>query len=479
MSTTTSPAAATNASASSIIATLNAGSGVNWSQLAADLSAVQFQAKTQRLTQQSELMETRISSASAIRGALSSLATAIGDGVRTGNLSTQPGVADAAVAQVSSPVGTSGKGSYSLEVQQIARAQTLASGVYGSGTDVVGAGTLTIRFGATTGTGFAADPAKATVDVQLAAGATLSDVAKAINAKGAGATAYVANTSEGAQLVLKGQEGEAAGFVVETTGAGLPDLAWDPMAGGDPARLKGAAQDALFRLDGLEMRSATNKTAQVAPGLQLTLTGTNAGAPTTITFASPVDNISSWMVDFVSSMNDIAGALGSAMAIGGELAADAGARTLRSQLARLPGETVMRNAAAGSPRTLGDLGVKLERDGTFTLDTARLSATLAADPAGVAAMFTTGLDGVYSTIDKLARNTSSTLVPGTLGYSIKKYQADTSDFGKQLTDIAERQEALRAQMVTRFSKVETNVNASRSTLSFLQQQIDAWNASRD
>jgi len=479
MSTTSSSAAATNASASSIIATLNAGSGINWSQLAADLSAVQFQAKTDRLAQQTELMETRISSASAIKGALSSLATAIGEGVRTGNLSAQPGIANPAVAQVSSPVGTSGKGSYSLEVQQIASAQTLASGVFGSGTDVVGAGTLTIRFGATTGTSFAADAVKPAIEVELAEGATLSQVASAINAKGAGVTAYVANTATGAQLVLKGQEGEASGFVVETTGGGLADLAWDPTTGGDPARLKGAAQDALFKLDGLDMRSSTNTTAQIAPGLQLSLTGTNAGAPTTITFASPVDNITSWMTDFVTSMNDIAGALGTAMGIGGELASDAGARTLRTQLSQLPGQQVMRNAAAGSPSTLADLGLKLERDGTFSLDTERLAATLAADPAGSAAMFTTGLDGVYSTIDKLARNTSSSLTPGTLGYSVTKYQATTADYSDQLADIAEKQEALRAQMVTRFSKVETNVNASRSTLSFLQQQIDVWNASSD
>jgi len=479
MSSTPSSAAATNASASSIIATLNAGSGVNWSQLAADLSAVQFQAKTQRLTQQTELMEARISSASAIRGALSSLATAIGEGVRTGNLSAQPGIANPAVAQVSSPVGTSGKGSYSLEVQQIARAQTLSSAVFGSGTDVVGAGTLTIRFGATTGTGFAADTAKPALEVELAAGATLGDVANAINAKGAGVTAYVANTAAGAQLVLKGREGEANGFVVETTGGGLAGLAWDPTAGGDPVRLKDAAQDALFKLDGLDMRSSTNKTAQIAPGLQLSLTGTNAGAPTTITFASPVDNITSWMSDFVTSMNEINGALSLAMGIGGELASDPGARTLRGQLSQLPGQVVMRSAAAGAPRTMADLGLKLERDGTFSLDTARLAATLAADPAGSAAMFTTGLDGVYSTIDKLARNTSSTLTPGTLGYSVSKYQATSSKIGKQIADIAEKQEALRAQMVTRFSKVETTVNASRSTLSFLQQQIDVWNASRD
>ncbi|WP_347304352.1 flagellar filament capping protein FliD [Croceibacterium sp. TMG7-5b_MA50] len=468
-------------SASSIIASLNAGSGVNWSQLATDLSTVQFQARRQRLEQQSELMETRISTASAIRGGLSSLATAIGEGVRTGNLSAQPAIANSVVAQVSSPLGTSGKGSYSLEVTQVARAQTLASGVFASSSAPVDAGTLTIRFGATTGSSFTpASPAKPALEVELPAGATLADAANAINAKGAGVTAYVATTAAGAQLVLKGAEGEANGFILETTGGGLAPLAWDPKAGGDATRLKGAAQDALFMLDGLEMRSATNKTGQVAPGLELSLTGTNAGAPTTITFASPVENISSWMTDFVTSLNEIVGVLNTAMGIGGELATDLGARTLRQQLRELPGQMVMPGAATGSPARLADLGMKLERDGTFSIDPARLQATLAADPAGVAAMFTTGLNGVYSTMDRLARNTGNSQVGGTLAYSAQKvYQQQNSRIEAELVKLAEQQEALRTRMVTQFSRTETTVNSFKSTLSFLQQQIDVWNAQGD
>ena len=61
------------------------------------------------------------------------------------------------------------------------------------------------------------------------------------------------------------------------------------------------------------------------------------------------------------------------------------------------------SAAGGDPATLADLGLATNRDGTFRLDTARLTATQKAAPEGVAAMFTTGLFGVYASFDKLGR----------------------------------------------------------------------------
>jgi flagellar capping protein FliD len=46
---------------------------------------------------------------------------------------------------------------------------------------------------------------------------------------------------------------------------------------------------------------------------------------------------------------------------------------------------------------LSDLGVKLNKDGTFSLDTATLATALSNNASAVAAMFTSGVNGVYST----------------------------------------------------------------------------------
>lgn len=468
----------------SIVTALGAGSGVDMTKLANDLAEAQFALRNDRLVAQSELLTQQISTASSLKNSLSFLASALGERVRTGDLSAQPSVANPAVANASSPAGSLGSGSYSLEVLSLAKAQTLAGPAYTAGTDPVGAGTLTLRFGTTTGSSFTADATRAAVTVDVASGATLAQVAAAINAKGAGVKAYVANTDQGAQLVIKGAEGARNGFIVEATEApgeaGLSALAWNPASGGDPARLTAASGDASFRLDGLSMTSASNDTGIIAPGLSLKLTGTNVGTPTRIVFGNPTSAITGAMADLVSALNEVAGALRDATdPLGGDLARDPGARKLQRTFSQLGSTVVMPNAPEGAPRTLSDLGLAIERDGTFRFDNAMLQRTLARDPAGVAAMFTPGLYGISATFDKLARSASSAGDPGSLGGSIARYQSKSTAIGKASAKLAEQQETLRANLVSRFAKADTRISSSKSTLSFLQAQIDAWNASKD
>ena len=192
----------TRPSTTSIASRLGVGSGTDMVALAEDLARAQFETRQLRLEDKSEVVERQISIASTLRSLLSSFASALGDRVRTGDLSAQPNIANASVAKVSSPIGTSGKGTYSLEVTQLAKTQTLASPAYTAATDTVGAGTLTIRFGQTDNATFTADGSKPAVDITIDPGATLADVAKAINAKNAGVTAYVSQTTAGAQRVM-------------------------------------------------------------------------------------------------------------------------------------------------------------------------------------------------------------------------------------------------------------------------------------
>ncbi|WP_374408706.1 flagellar filament capping protein FliD [Pelagerythrobacter sp.] len=470
--------------ASSIIVGLGAGSGIDMAKLASDLATAQFALRNDRLTEKSETLDRQISTASALKNSLSLLASALGERVRAGDLAVTPQIANGSVAAVSSPIGTAGRGSYSLEVLALARGQTLASPAFADAAAPVGAGSLTFRFGETSGESFAGDTAQAAVTIDIAPGAKLSDVAIAINAKRAGLTAYVAQTAQGAQLVVKGAEGARSGFVIEATetpGAeGLAALAWNPQNGSDPARLLAASADAQFKLDGLAMTSRTNDAGMVAPGLALKLTGTNAGAPTTIAFPSPVGTIASAMQDLVGAINEVVGDLNTATdPMGGDLSRDPGARALKRTLSGLAGMVVMPNAPEGAPRTLSDLGLAIERDGTFRLDETRLQATLERDPAGVAAMFTSGLYGVYATVDKIARSASTTGDPGSLAGSIARYQTQSTQVSDDTAKLLDQQERLRATMVARFAKADVRIGESQSTLSFLKSQIDAWNSSKD
>jgi flagellar hook-associated protein 2 len=473
----------TTSATSSLVTALGGGSGIDMAALAANLATAQFASRTDRLSARSELLDRQISAASTIKSQLQQLTSALGERMRTGDLSPQPQVANSSVASASLVTAATPSGSYSLEVLALASSQTLTSPALAASSTVTGSGTLTLRFGTVAATSFTEDTAHAPVAIAIPSGATLAEVAAAINGSGAGISAYVANGADGAHLMLKGKDGAANGFIleaVETPGEeGLANLAWNPAAG-DAARLLGTAGDARFKLDGLAMSSATNVVTQPAPGFNLTLRATNIGTPTRITFGDPGSAISGFMQDFVTALNEVATTLGAAVdPKSGDLARDPGARALRQSLTQLAGTVIMPSAAGTAPRTLADLGLATERNGAFRLDATRLAATLQRDPAGVAAMFTTGLYGVYATLDGISRKSTSLANPASLGGSITRLTSQQAKVKEDLATIADKQETLRASLAQRFAVADVRVGASHSTLSFLQQQIDAWNAPRN
>jgi len=446
--------------------------------LATSLAAAQFAAKIERNTSRTEAVERQISATAALKSSILQLASSIGDRVRSGDLSSQPLISNGTVAAVSRGTGT-GRGSYSLEVTQLAAGQVLSSTAFAAATAPSGSGTLTFRFGTIAGSTFTEDTAHPPATVTIPSGSTLADVASAVNAAAMGISAYVATDSGGTHLMLKGQDGSVHGFVIEATETageeGLAALAWSPATA--PAQLLNAARDATFKLDGLAMTSATNAIADLVPGLNVTLTGTNVGSPTTIRFSDPGTAVSGFMNDLVAALNELVTELNNQTdPTTGDLTRDGGVRSLRRSLSQLGSNIVMPGAASGEPTMMADLGLATNRDGTFRLDAARLSATLKASPDGVAAMFTTGLFGVYGTFDKLARRLTAASDLGTLSGSLTRMSRQKQDLSEEAAKLAEAQERARARLTAQFAGVDSRVAASRSTLSFLQNQIDAWNS---
>lgn len=469
----------TTTATSQLVTALGGGTGIDMAALAQNLAAAQFAAKADRLTSQSDKLDREISSASAIKSMLVNLSASLGERVRNGDLSPQPVVANNAVAKGTLSGAARPKGSYSLEVTALAAAQTLTSPAFAAPASAVGSGTLTLRFGTLSGASFTEDTAHAAAAIAIPPGATLADVASAINFANAGVSAYVARTTSGAQLVLKGQTGAANGFVLdasETPGdPGLAALAWDPA--GDAMRLKAGAGDAAYKIDGLAMTSPGNAITDAIPGLNLALTATNAGAPTQITFADPASGITAAMQELVSALNQLSATVKTAAdPKSGELGQDPGARALQHALAQFGSQVIMPTATGNEPKTLAELGLATQRDGSFHLDGVRLTAALKADPAGVSAMFTNGLYGIFASFDGIARGAASASNAGSLGGSIARYTTLKTRTAEDQTALTAKQETLRSQLVSRFAKLNAGVGASRSTLSFLQNQIAAWNA---
>lgn len=468
---------------SSIISALGAGSGINFSQLATDISEATYSFQLENLQSRNDALQAQISQASILRSSLTGLSSALGDRIRNGDVSPSATIGNAGVASVSAPAGTVPSGSYSLEVSQLAASQTLVSPAFASVDDLVGEGSLAIRFGTVSGASLTEDTEQSALNITVEATDTLSDLASRITRESGGALeAYVANGTDGAQLVIKGRDGATNGFVLEpTSSALLPTatpgdltyLAWSP--GTDNGQLRGTAQDAIFELDTVEIRSQSNEVTGLPEGIQLNLTGTNAGAPTDIEFTQDTNAISSVVNDLAAALNDVVAILEGGE--GGEnlLQTDQGARELRRDLSALTNRAIDPGAEADAPNTLGDLGLSLNRDGTFSFDSERLERTLSESREEAAALFTTGLFGVFATIDELARDNTTIGDPGSLGGSIARFEGQVERNDERLERIATQQENLRAQLTRQFAGAETQIAASQSTLSFIRQQFEISN----
>lgn len=465
---------------SSIISALGAGSGINFSQLASDISEATYSFQRENLQLRNETLQAQISAASVLRSALTGLSSALGDRIRSGDIAPRAAIGNSSVARVSAPPGTAPSGTYSLEVSQLADSQTLVSPAYASEDDRVGEGTLTIRFGIVEGASFTEDTAQTALDIAVGADDTLGDLAARITAESGGALeAYVANGADGAQLVIKGRDGATNGFVLEpASAAALPAptpgdltyLAWSPAT--DTGQLRSAAQDAVFELDTVEIRSQGNTVSGLPEGISLTLTGTNIGAPTDVSFAQDTGAITSVVNDLAAALNDIVALLQGDGEGESLLQSDQGARELRRDLSALTSRPINPTAQGDAPNTLADLGLTLNRDGTFSVDAQRLERTLTNSPAEAAGLFTTGLFGVFATIDDLARANTTIGNSGSLGGSIARFEGLIERNDARLARIAEQQEALRSQLNRSFAGAQTQISASQSTLQFIRQQFE-------
>jgi len=66
--------------------------------------------------------------------------------------------------------------------------------------------------------------------------------------------------------------------------------------------------------------------------------------------------------------------------------------------------------------------------------------------------------------------------PSSLTGTVNRLTAAQTKAASDKSDLAAQQETLRQQMVSRFASLDTRLSASKSTLSFLQAQISAWNS---
>lgn len=367
----------------SIASSLGAGSGIDTTALVDQLAEAARAPKEAAIKQREEANSARISSLAKASGGIDAFAAALTGLISSGALFTQPVSSDTAVLTATAlPGARIGGLSAQIEVGQLAQAQSLVSEHLSALDAAVGQGTLTL----TTSAG--------AFDIVIdAANDNLVGLARAINTKATGVTASIVEDSNGARLVLKSGTGAAKAFTLAAGAGAQPGLsrfAYDPLVSGGMTRAQ-QAQDAVLKLDGVQITRSTNSIADLIAGITIELKNAKPGTSVALGSSRPTAAIRQGVADFVGAYNELKAILDEATSVAagtaGSLRGDNGIREMQRQLARL---TAAKLSSAGGPSTLAEIGVRTERNGTLTLDTAKLDAVLAADPDGVEALFNPG-----------------------------------------------------------------------------------------
>jgi flagellar hook-associated protein 2 len=367
---------------SSIGYQLGIGSGLDIRSLVTQLSDAQKAPKQALIDRREALNKARVSTLAEIGGAIDSFASSLGNLISGGTLFTQPTVSEPSLVGAKAVAGARlGSLSAELEVVQLAKAQTLQSAHVASETTAVGQGTLTL----TTAAG--------SIDIVIdATNDSLDGLADAINAANRGVAASIVTDASGARLVLKGQSGEANAFSL-TLAAG------DRLALGrfafESGRTDGlseaqAAQDAIVRLDGVEVSRDRNSFSDLVPGVQIDLKKAAPGTLISLGATRPTAEIEQGINDFVAAYNEVMAMIAEATKAGtgedaGPLRGDVGIATMQRRMRELTSTPL--TVAGDGPHTLAEIGVRTNRDGTLSVDTFRLKQQLADAPDAVEALF--------------------------------------------------------------------------------------------
>lgn len=379
------------------------GSGLDIESLVTQLVAAERSPTENRLVKASAEYQGQISAFGALKGALSSFQSSLGT---LQNLSTftdrKATVSDAGPLSVSAS-NTAVAGVYSIEVNDLAKAHSLASGSYTATTDVVGEGTLSFRFGTTDYTGptpgpeaynsftLNADKAATTITID-STNNTLAGIRDAVNDADIGVNASIINDGSGFRLLFSsedtGAENSLEVAVTESGPAGLSAFAFNASATNLSQTV--AAQDASLTVNGLPVTSASNTVSSVINGLDLTLKAETSGVPVDVSVSRNSASIKGALNSFISAYNgliDTTNALSSYDPATKEAGLLLGDATLRGISGHLRSELNTAISGVGPYDTLASIGITTDSDGKLGLNQANLDKVLEEDFDALSALF--------------------------------------------------------------------------------------------
>src|SRR5690606_32189991 len=275
--------------------------------------------------------------------------------------------------------------------------------------------------------GTRADGSAFTLDFQIDANTTLDDLVARLNQadafQGGGRTA-TASLVDGRIVVQDDAGGEsrlALTVVAHNEGGGTLDFGTFAVTEAGRSRQLADGADAELEIDGVYVRRSSNAISDAVPGLTFNLLHADPAATVDVGVTRDLDAAKSTIEEFVNAFNAVVDYVKeqSAPVPQGQprrpFSGDAVARSVLGQLRRAM-DVTLPAGAPGAPTRLSDIGIEIDRDGRYQLNTEKLQAALEADATAVARLF--GAVGTTSTPALQFVEGGDRLKPGTYDVEI-------------------------------------------------------------
>ena len=358
--------------------------------------------------------------------------------------------------------------SYSLDVVQLAQAQKLSSGAFAGSDTLVGTGTLSIEYDG------------ALMSLEITAGnESLAAIRDAINtsADNPGVAASIVNAETGSYLILTGDAtGDAKTITVTQSGGdgGLAALEYDPLNGLNSLTESQAAQDALIRIDGLDVRSETNTFSDAVDGVTIDVTRQTDGLLETLTISNDKQATSNAINGFIDSYNSLMDVYQSLTSydqetnISGALIGDSTLRGIINEVRRQMSAAV--TEAPGSYSLLVDIGVELQVDGKLEVDSTKLTEALDKDFFQVGQLFS-ATDGFAVRAYDTAKNFLD--AGGILEARTAGLNSTIDTIGEQRETLNDRLGSLETRLLRQYNALDTLLGELNNTSNFLNSQLQS------
>ena len=392
-STSSTAAVTTPAQRVDYISALNAGSGLNTTQIVDTLVNAEVLPKQNKINEQVEEKNVSISSLGQVKSDFTTFDTNLALLANQNALITAS--SSTAVTVTGDTTGTLKPFVHNVTVSTLAAPHTLSFGGFASATAAVpSAGTLIFSIGDYEGDSFTQDTSITQKMITMTATTTIEDVASQINNfSGMNLTATVIKTATNAySLMVKSALGENKQIKIEartSASATISQLNFESPASTDTAKQVVAGVDAAFTLDGITITRPTNTISDLISGVTLGLKKTSA---TNVEIGAAYDEKQALqtLTSFVTEINTLRTSMTNMTAMGSDGSESGplrGDTLVRSYINRLKSITTTPIANyKDDPIFLSNFGVMTELDGSLSIDTIKFAAYFKEHPADFAAL---------------------------------------------------------------------------------------------